>query len=206
MPKTKKEITKKEEKKVTKKVAAKVKAPVKKIVKKEVKKEAKKKEPIKEVVVDEVKVETPVVLETKDEIKKVKPLKKGFIAGNGRRKTATARVFLWEEKGDFTVNGLAIEKYFPSLIDQSKWIRPFHIIGISHPEAKYSASIKVQGSGKPSQMDAIVLGIAKALCKIDPEFDKALRKQGLLTRDSRMVERKKPYLHKARKRPQYSKR
>ena len=142
----------------------------------------------------------------KEEVKKVKTLKKNFIAGNGRRKTATARVFLWEERGDFTVNGIEIEKYFPSIIDQSKWVRPFHIIGVSHPDSKYSASIKVQGSGKSSQIDAVVLAIAKALCKIDPEFDKALRKQGLLTRDSRMVERKKPYLHKARKRPQYSKR
>lgn len=188
MPRTKKKTTKKEDKKITKKV----KAPTKKVVKKQVVK----KEPKKEVVVEEVK----------EEIKKVKPLKKNFIASNGRRKTATARVFLWEEKGDFTVNGVDIEKYFPSIIDQSKWVRPFHIIGVSHPNSKYSASIKVSGSGKPSQMDAIILAMAKALCKIDPEFDKALRKQGLLTRDSRMVERKKPYLHKARKRPQYSKR
>jgi small subunit ribosomal protein S9 len=201
MPRVKKETTKKEQKKTTKKAAVKVKTPAKKLVKKEIKIK-----PIQEVVVEEVKIETPIVEETKDEVKKVKPLKKGFIAGHGRRKTASARVFLWEEKGDFTINGLAIEKYFPSLIDQSRWVRPFHIIGISHPEAKYSASIKVQGSGKSSQMDAIVLAIAKALCKIDPEFSIALRKQGLLTRDSRMVERKKPYLHKARKRPQYSKR
>jgi len=198
MPQTKKETTKKEKKKVTRKV----KTPAKKVVKKEVKK----KQPVKEMVVEEVKVETPIVEETKEEVKKVKTLKKNFIAGNGRRKTATARVFLWEERGDFTVNGIEIEKYFPSIIDQSKWVRPFHIIGVSHPDSKYSASIKVQGSGKSSQMDAVVLAIAKALCKIDPEFDKALRKQGLLTRDSRMVERKKPYLHKARKRPQYSKR
>lgn len=201
MPKTKKEITKKEKKKVTEKV----KTPVKKVLNKEVKK----KQPDKKIVVEEVKMEIPVVEEIEkevEEVKKVKPLKKGFISGSGRRKTATARVFLWEEKGDFTVNGLGIEKYFPSIVDQTKWVRPFHIIGVSHPEAKYSASIKVRGSGKPSQMDAIVLAIAKALCKIDPEFDKALRKQGLLTRDSRMVERKKPYLHKARKRPQYSKR
>jgi len=201
MPRTKKENTTKEVKKV-----AKVKTPVKKVVKKKVEK----KTPVKEVIVEEVKiVETPVVeevKETKEEVKKVKPLKKNFIAGNGRRKTATARVFLWEEKGEFTVNGMELEKYFPSIIEQSKWVRPFHAIGVSHPNSKFTGSIKVQGSGKQSQMDAIVLGIAKALCKLDPEFDKTLRKQGFLTRDSRMVERKKPYLHKARKRPQYSKR
>lgn len=195
MPKEKKVTKKTEEKKVTKKV----KTPSKKVTKKEVVK----KQPAEKVLVEETKEEKASVIE---ETLKNKPLKKNFISGNGRRKTATARVFLWEEKGDFTVNGLAIEKYFPSTIDQLKWLRPFHVIGVSHPEAKYSASIKVQGSGKPSQMDAIVLGISKTLCKIDPEFDKLLRKQGLLTRDSRMVERKKPFLHKARKRPQYSKR
>jgi len=139
-------------------------------------------------------------------VKKDKPLKKGFISGTGRRKEATARVFLWEAKGDFTVNGQSIEKYFSGNVEQTKWVRPFHTIGISHPEAKYSASIKVAGSGKSSQLDAVVLAISKALAKLDEEFDKTLRKQGFLTRDPRMVERKKPFLHKARKRPQYSKR
>lgn len=135
-----------------------------------------------------------------------KPLKKGFIAGTGRRKTAIARVFLWETKGDFVVNGIKIDKYFPNEIDKIKWEKPFHAIGVSHPEAKFSASIKASGSGKSSQLDAIVLGISRALSKIDEEYSQSLRKQGLLTRDPRMVERKKPYLRKARKRPQYSKR
>lgn len=148
---------------------------------------------------------------TKEEItptieKESKHLKKGFITGTGRRKTAVARVFLWETKGDFTVNGVKLEDYFPVETDRIKWEKPFHTIGISHPEAKFSASIKVEGSGKSSQLDAIVLGISRALSKIDDEYDSSLRKQGLLTRDPRMVERKKPYLRKARKRPQYSKR
>ena len=144
----------------------------------------------------------------KEVIKKEKPktLKKGFISGLGRRKTSVARVFLWESKGDFFVNDLKIQEYFSGEIDKTKWEKPFHAVGISHPEAKFSASIKVSGSGKPSQMDAVILGISRALSKVDAEFDKALRKQGFLTRDSRMVERKKPFLHKARKRPQYSKR
>jgi small subunit ribosomal protein S9 len=135
-----------------------------------------------------------------------KPLKKGFITGTGRRKTSVARVFLWETKGDFIVNGMKIEEYFPDEIDRIKWEKPFHTIGVSHPEAKFSASIKTSGSGKSSQLDAIVLGISRALSKIDDEYSKSLRKQGFLTRDPRMVERKKPYLRKARKRPQYSKR
>jgi small subunit ribosomal protein S9 len=135
-----------------------------------------------------------------------KPLKKGFISGTGRRKTSVARVFLWETKGDFIVNGKKFDEYFPDETDKIKWEKPFHTIGVSHPEAKFSASIKVSGSGKSSQLDAIILGISRALSKIDGEYDTSLRRQGLLTRDSRMVERKKPYLRKARKRPQYSKR
>ena len=135
-----------------------------------------------------------------------KKLKKGFISGTGRRKTSVAGVFLWETKGEFTVNGLPIKTYFSNEIDAIKWERPFHAIGVSHPESKFSGSIKVSGSGKSSQIDAVVLGISKALSKIDIEYDKILRKQGYLTRDPRMVERKKPFLHKARKRPQYSKR
>jgi len=143
---------------------------------------------------------------TPAEEKVTKTLKKGFITGTGRRKTAVARVFLWETKGDFIVNNQKLDEYFPAEVDKIKWEKPFHAIGISHPEAKFSASIKTSGSGKSSQLDAIVLGISRALSKIDPEFDKSLRKQGFLTRDSRMVERKKPFLRKARKRPQYSKR
>ncbi len=132
--------------------------------------------------------------------------KNKFFAGTGRRKTAVARVFLYDSKGEFTVNGQKIDNYFAPNIEKSKWEKPFHAIGVSHPEAKYSATIKVSGSGKSSQMDAVVLGISRALSKIDNEFEEILGKQGFLTRDPRMVERKKPFLHKARKKPQYSKR
>jgi len=156
---------------------------------------------------EDIKVESKEE-NTKDSMKEDKPktLKKGFISGTGRRKTSVARVFLWETKGDFIINDMNFDEYFTQEVDRIKWEKPFHAIGVSHPEAKYSASIKVSGSGKSSQIDAVVLGISRALSKIDTEFDLALRKQGLLTRDSRMVERKKPFLHKARKRPQYSKR
>ncbi|MBU1133103.1 30S ribosomal protein S9 [Patescibacteria group bacterium] len=146
---------------------------------------------------EEIKVEDP---------KKKKPLKKGFISGTGRRKTATASVFLWQSKGDFIVNDKPIKEYFPSEVDQLEWVRPFHSVGIAHPEAKFSASIKVAGSGKTGQLGAVMHGISRALAKISEENQIALRKDGLLTRDSRMVERKKYFLHKARKRPQYSKR
>lgn len=138
--------------------------------------------------------------------KKKKKLKAGFITGTGRRKTAVARVFLWKSKGEFMVNDKKIEEYFPSEKFQLLWTRPFHTIGVSHPGAKYSASIKVHGSGKSAQLDAIVHGLSRALAKVSEENREVLAKQGFLTRDPRMVERKKYYLHKARKRPQYSKR
>lgn len=168
-------------------------------------------EEIKPAQVEEVKTEEEKPAEVKIEgpkevTDKPKPLKKGFITGTGRRKEAKAGVFLWQEKGEFIVNGMAIEKYFSGEVEQTKWVRPFFAIGVSHPEAKFSASVKVRGSGKSSQLDAVILGFARALAKLDPEFDKTLRKLGFMTRDSRMVERKKYYLHKARKRPQYSKR
>ena len=165
----------------------------------------------KVIIEKEVEKEEKAEVETKEEMKEdndkeTKSTKKGFFVGTGRRKTAVARVFLWDKKGEFIVNGMSINDYFESNVDKTKWEKPFHAIGISHPEAKYSATIKLSGSGKPSQMDAIILGISRALSKIDEEFDKVLRKQSFMTRDSRMVERKKPFLHKARKRPQYSKR
>jgi len=154
----------------------------------------------------QTEIQTKEKTEVEEKVSGTKSNKKGLFIGTGRRKTAVARVFLWDKKGEFTVNGMSINDYFESNVDKAKWEKPFHAIGISHPEAKYSATIKVSGSGKPSQMDAIILGISRALSKIDEEFDKVLRKQSFMTRDSRMVERKKPFLHKARKRPQYSKR
>jgi small subunit ribosomal protein S9 len=143
--------------------------------------------------------------EIKAENKKTK-IKKGFINGTGRRKTAVARVFLYNEKGDFTVNEQDIGEYFPSEKDQLEWTKPFHLVGISHPKSKFSASIKVEGSGKKAQLGAVVHGLSRALAEISEENRKILRRQGLLTRDPRMKERKKYYLRKARKRPQYSKR
>ena len=85
-------------------------------------------------------------------------------------------------------------------------MRPFHIVGISHPESKFSGTFKVHGSGKNSQLEAVVHSISRALAKAQAEWSLILRRNGFLTRDSRMVERKKPNLHKARKAQQYSKR
>lgn len=150
--------------------------------------------------------ETPVQVKEPEVTKAAKKVKSGFISGTGRRKTAIARVFLWEEKGEFTVNDKPINDFFTSEVAQAQWVKPFHLVGISHPKAKFTGSIKVQGSGTTAQLDAVVHGISRALASMNEEFHSILAKQGLLRRDPRMVERKKPFLHKARKRPQYSKR
>lgn len=124
----------------------------------------------------------------------------------GRRKTAIASVFLKQEKGKFLINDKPISDYFTTEKDKARWLKPFFVAGVSNPELTYSATIKVSGSGSSGQIGAVALALSKALCSAMPEIRPSLRKQGLLTRDSRMVERKKPYLRKARKAPQYSKR
>ena len=131
---------------------------------------------------------------------------KNLITGTGRRKTAVSRLFLYEKKGEFTINGKKVNEYFTAEMDQLKWLKPFHLVGVSHPESKFSGTIKVHGSGKSAQLDAVIHSISHALAKIDEEWSIILRKNKMLTRDSRMVERKKPNLHKARKAHQYSKR
>jgi small subunit ribosomal protein S9 len=153
----------------------------------------------------ETKVEEKNTETKTDTVKKYK-VKKDPITAVGRRKTASASVFLYKGKGDILVNHKNISEYFPSEKEQIAWMQPFHAIGVSHPESKFNATIKVEGSGKSSQLDAVIHGISRALAQIDEENRKVLRKAGLLTRDPRMVERKKYYLRGARKRPQYSKR
>lgn len=130
----------------------------------------------------------------------------GFFTATGRRKTAVATIFLKPGKGKILVNEKPINEYFSSERDKIKWLKPFYIAGVSNPEQSYNATIKVFGSGTTGQVGAVSLAIAKVLALVLPEIRPSLRKQGLLTRDSRMVERKKPYLRKARKAPQYSKR
>lgn len=156
------------------------------------------------------KKEFETTIETKTVEKSTKANKKTqdkkFIAGTGRRKTAVARVFLYEGKGDFTINDKPMDQYFTSEKENLKLVRPFHLVGVSHPGSQFNGTVKVKGSSKSSQLSAVVHGISRALAELNEEYSKILRKQGLLTRDPRMVERKKPYLRKARKSPQYSKR
>jgi small subunit ribosomal protein S9 len=133
-------------------------------------------------------------------------IKKDHITAVGRRKTSSASIFLYEGKGDILVNFVDIDEYFPSAKEKLKWMEPFHLIGVSHPRSKFNATIKVEGSGKSGQLGAVVHAMSRALAKLSEENQIVLSKEGFLKRDPRMVERKKYYLRKARKRPQYSKR
>lgn len=122
----------------------------------------------------------------------------------GKRKTSAARVFLKPGKGTVTVNKLPIDKYLPTPTSIMKALSPF---GITSTTGMFDAEITVAGGGKIGQAGAIAHGITHALLVLDSEkYRESLKKAGLVTRDDRMVERKKYGLHKARKRGQYSKR
>lgn len=111
-----------------------------------------------------------------------------FIYAKGRRKSASARVRLYKGKGETTVNGQPIDKYFPGAIDKSSWIKPFKVADVLD---KYYATIKVRGGGKDGQLDAVVHGIARALSFTNSEeFRAPIKKAGLLTRDARVRQRR----------------
>jgi len=128
-----------------------------------------------------------------------------YIYATGRRKTATARVRLFLKPGSIVVNEKPIEQYFPLETQKRTYLAPFQITGTLD---KYSANIRVNGSGKAGQLGAIVHGFARALSLADREqFRPSLKKHGFLTRDSRMKEiRKFGLAHKARARKQSPKR
>ena len=135
---------------------------------------------------------------------KPQPKVSRYIEAIGRRKTAVARVRLYSENpGDFLINGKTLEKYFPILELQQRIKDPFVKVGQID---KFSVLAKVSGGGFNAQAEALRHGIARALVKIDSECRKVLKKTGLLTRDSRMRERKKPGLKRARRAPQWRKR
>lgn len=123
--------------------------------------------------------------------------------GTGRRKTSVARVQLVPGTGKITVNKKDVENYVPRA-DLIKVInQPF---AATETEGAYDVIVNVNGGGFTGQAGAIRLGIARALLTVDPDFRAPLKRAGLLTRDPRMVERKKPGLKKARKASQFSKR
>ena len=121
----------------------------------------------------------------------------------GRRKTAVARIYVSEGKGNITINNRELKEYFPLGQLQYIALQPLQIL---EQTEKYDIRVNLDGGGIKGQAEALRLAIARALVKIDPENKPPLKAQGLLTRDPREVERKKPGRPKARKRFQFSKR
>ncbi|OJV82336.1 MAG: 30S ribosomal protein S9 [Cellulomonas sp. 73-92] len=122
----------------------------------------------------------------------------------GRRKEAVARVRLVPGTGTWTINGRTLEDYFPNKLHQQLVNSPFKLVDV---EGRFDVVARINGGGVTGQAGALRLGIARALNAIDAEHNRpALKKAGFLTRDARVVERKKAGLKKARKAPQYSKR
>ncbi len=121
----------------------------------------------------------------------------------GRRKTSVARVYLTPGNGNVEINGKTLEAYFPSKVLSYKVMQPFQL---TEQVGAYYVKVNVDGGGITGQAEAIRLGISRGLCDINAEFRAQLKPEGLLTRDPRMVERKKFGQKKARKKFQFSKR
>ena len=123
--------------------------------------------------------------------------------GTGKRKTSVARVILRPGDGQTWINGRTLEEYFPRATHRATLLAPLKVAGL---EGTYDLRVRVHGGGPSGQAGAVRHGIARALVEVDPELRVPLKRQGFLTRDARIVERKKAGLHKARKAPQFSKR
>jgi small subunit ribosomal protein S9 len=123
--------------------------------------------------------------------------------GTGKRKTSVARVIIRPGDGATWVNGRTLDEYFPRLAHRRLAVSPLRV---ADAEGTYDLRVRVEGGGLSGQADAIRHGLARALVEANPELRIPLKRAGLLTRDARIVERKKAGLHKARKAPQFSKR
>ena len=121
----------------------------------------------------------------------------------GRRKAAVARVYLSKGKGNILVNGKDFKDYFPVDTMQYKLVQPFKLLDVL---AKYDVNVNVNGGGTTGQSEAIRLAISRALCEVNIDNRPSLKSEGLLTRDARVVERKKPGQKKSRKKFQWVKR
>ena len=126
-----------------------------------------------------------------------------YIWGTGRRKNALARVRICTGTGEVKINGREVEEYFPRLVWQTQVYQAIKTAGV---EGRVDVFVNASGGGLTGQAGAVKLGIARALIKLNPDFRSALKKEGLLTRDPRMVERKKFGQKGARGKRQYSKR
>ena len=129
--------------------------------------------------------------------------KQAYFYGTGRRKTAIARVKIMPGNGAIIINGIPYEELYAQAELRRRILQP---LVATDSVGKYNVVAKVEGGGSASQGDAVSHGIARALVEVDEKTKDALRKNGLLTRDSREKERKKPGLKRARKAPQYTKR
>ena len=129
--------------------------------------------------------------------------KKNIIWTTGRRKTSVARVRMFAGSGTITINERTLEDYFPRPTSRMRILEPFEV---TETTGQYDVLASVEGGGIAAQADAVRLGISRALITANETLRPVLRKGGMLTRDPREVERKKYGRHKARKRPQYSKR
>ena len=127
-----------------------------------------------------------------------------YYEGIGRRKEATARVRLMSGSGKFIINEKNIEDYFTRLGDVASIVSPLEAAG-ENPE-QLDITVVVMGGGVTGQSDAVKLGVARALIKMNPDLRPVMRRSGFLTRDARIKERKKPGLKRARKAPTYTKR
>lgn len=127
-----------------------------------------------------------------------------FYSGLGKRKTSVAKVFLTEGSGIITINNKKFEDFFAGIGEEKELIKtPFVLVNLNN---QYNLDIRVQGGGITSQLESIRLAIAKAICTIDSEHRQIFNQKLLLRRDSRIKERRKYGLKKARKASQYSKR
>ena len=126
-----------------------------------------------------------------------------YIWGTGRRKNALARVRICAGTVEIKINGREVEEYFPRLIWQSQVYQALKTAGV---EGRVDVFVNASGGGLTGQAGAVKLGLARALIKLNPDYRPALKKEGLLTRDPRMVERKKFGQKGARGKRQYSKR
>jgi small subunit ribosomal protein S9 len=126
-----------------------------------------------------------------------------YYEGIGRRKTSTARVRVMSGSGNFLVNNKSLAEYFTRMGDVDIILEPLRVTGF---EGKLDVSVHVKGGGVTGQTGAVRHGLARALILMDPELREMMRPGGFLSRDSRMKERKKPGLKRARKAPTYTKR
>ncbi|MCY4369717.1 MAG: 30S ribosomal protein S9 [bacterium] len=126
-----------------------------------------------------------------------------LVRATGRRKESVAQVRFFNGTGAITLNGRPLENYFPTMARRMRVLEPIRVANV---EGRYDIVARLHGGGVNGQADALRLGIARGLISLDPDLRTDLKRAGLLTRDARVVERKKYGLRKARRAPQYTKR